>query len=87
MNKIFKYNANKKYLTKDLKGGYSSNSFSLLHVYFDETGPSVKFQLPNTFKDHHNVAQPKPTRDGDEWPLSLALWINFITAMVNTSLN
>ena len=61
MNTIFKYNANAKYSTKDLKGGYNSNNFSLLDVYLDEKGPSVKIQLPNIFKDHHIVAQPSPT--------------------------
>ena len=30
MNTIFKYNTNAKYSTKDLKGGYNSNNFSLL---------------------------------------------------------
>ena len=41
---IFKYNANAKYSTKDLKGGYSSNNFSLLDVYLAEKVPSVKIQ-------------------------------------------
>ena len=78
MNTIFKYNVNTKYSTKDLKGGYSSNNFSLLDVYFDEKRTSVKIQLPNIFKDHHNVAQPNPTTVGyDEWPLSVALWRTF----------
>ena len=53
---IFKYNANAKYSTKDLKGGYNSNTFSLLNVYLDEKRPSVKIQLPSIFKDHHIVA-------------------------------
>ena len=61
MNTIFKYNANAKYLTKDLTGGYNSNNFSLLDVYLDEKGTSLKIQLPKTFKDHHIVAQPTPT--------------------------
>ena len=74
MNTIFKYNRNAKYSTKDLKGGYNSNNFSLLDVYLDEKKTSVKIQLPNIFKDHHIVAQPKLTTAGDEWPLSLALW-------------
>ena len=74
MNTIFKYNVNAKYSTKDLKGGYNSNNFLLLGVYLDEKGPSVKIQLPNIFKDHHIVAQPKPAMAGyDEWPLSLTL--------------
>ena len=78
MNTIFKYNSNAKYSTKDLKGGYNSNNFSLLDVYLDEKGPSVKIQLPNIFKDHYIVAQPRPTMTGyDEWPLSLALWRKF----------
>ena len=88
MRAIFKCNANAKYLTKDLKGSYNSNNFSLLDVYLDEKGTSVKIQLPNIFKDHYIVAQPTPTTIGyDEWPLSLALWRNFIIARVNTGLN
>ena len=75
MNTIFRHNANAKYSAKDLKGGHSSNNFSLLDVYLDEKGPSVKIQLSNIFKDHNIVAQPSPMTVGhDEWPLSLALW-------------
>ena len=75
MKTIFKYNVNAKYWTKDLEGGYRSNNCSLLDVYLDEKETSVKIQLPNIFKDHHILAQPKPTTTGyDEWPLSLALW-------------
>ena len=78
MNTIFKYNANTKYSTKDLKGGYNSNNFSLLDVYLDEKGSSLKIQLPDIFKDHHIVAQASPTKVGyHEWPLSLALWRKF----------
>ena len=44
MDTIFKYNANAKYLTKDLMSGYNSNNFSLLDVYLDGKGPSVKIQ-------------------------------------------
>ena len=75
MSTIFKCNANAKYSTKDLKGSYKSNNFSLLDVYLDEKGPSVKIQLPNIFKDHHIIAQPTSTAVGyDEWALSLAIW-------------
>ena len=75
MNMIFKYNSNAKYATKDLMGGHNSNNFSLLDVYLDQKGSSVKIQLPNIFKDHHIVAKPRPTTVGyDEWPLSIALW-------------
>ena len=75
MNTIFKYNANAKYLTKDVKGGYNSNNFSLLNIYLDEKGTSVKIQLPNIFKDHDIVIQTTPTTVGyDEWSLTLALW-------------
>ena len=75
MNTIFKYNANAKYSTKDLKRGYSSNNFSLIDIHLDEKGPSVKIQLPNIFKDHLIIAQPTPTTVGcDEWPLNFALW-------------
>ena len=58
MNTIFKYNANAKYSTKDLRGGHSSNNFSLLDLYLDEKGSSVKIQLLNIFKDHHIAAKP-----------------------------
>ena len=83
MNTIFKYNANAKYSTKDLKGGYNSNNFSLQGLYLDEKRASVKTtkktpkKLPNIFKDHHIVAKPKPTMAGDEELLSLALWRKF----------
>ena len=72
---ISKCNVNAKYCTKDLKGGYNSNNFSLLDVYLDEKGTSVKIQLPNIFIDHHIVAQPTPTTAGyNEWPLFFILW-------------
>ena len=78
MNTIYKYNANVKYSTNYLKDGYNSNNFSLLDVYLDEKGTSVKNQLPNIVKDHHIVAQPIPTTVGyNEWPLSLTLWKDF----------
>ena len=78
MNTIFKYNANAKYSTKNLRGDYNSNDFSLLNICLNEKGPSVKIQLPNIFKDHHIVAQPTPRKVGhDKWPLSLALWRKF----------
>ena len=64
MNTIFKYNANAKYLNKDLKGVYNSNNFSLLNVYLDEKGPSVKIQLSNIFKDHQIVAKQSTTSVG-----------------------
>ena len=47
-----------------LRGGHNSNNFSLLDVYLDKKGPSVKIQLPNVFKDHHIVAQTSPTAVG-----------------------
>ena len=59
---------------KILRGRHSSNNFSLLDVYLDKKGPSVKIQLINIFRDHHIVAKPTPTIVGyDEWPLSIAL--------------
>ena len=64
MNTIFKHNVNAKCSTKDLKGGYNSNNLSLLDVFLDEKGTSVKIQLLNIFKDHHIVAQPTPTTVG-----------------------
>ena len=78
MSTIFSYNANAKYLTKDLKGGHNNMNFSLLGVYVDEKRPSVKIQLLNSFKDHHIVAKPCTTVVGyDEWSLSYALWMKF----------
>ena len=38
MNTIFKYNANAKYLVKELRGRHNSNKFSLLYVCLDEKG-------------------------------------------------
>ena len=64
MNTIFKYNANAKYSTNNLKGGYNSNNFSLLDIYLDEKGPSVKIQLLNILKDHHIEAKPSLTTVG-----------------------
>ena len=77
MSTIFKYNANAKYSTKDLRGCYNSNNFSLLDVYLDEKKTLVNIQLLNIFKNHPIVAKPRPTTTGDEWPLSHALWIRF----------
>ena len=61
---ICSYNANAKYSTKDLKGGHNGINFSLLDIYLDETGPPVKIQLANIFKDHHIVAKPGTTAVG-----------------------
>ena len=78
MNTIFSYKTNAKYSIKDLKGGHNDINFSLLDIYLDEKGPSVKIQLSNIFKDHHIVAKPSTTAVGyDEWPLSNALWMKF----------
>ena len=66
MSMVFNSNANAKYSTKDLKVGYNSNNFSLLDVYLDEKGTSIKIQLLNIFRDHHIVAKPKPTTAGDK---------------------
>ena len=78
MNTIFKSNANAKYLTKNLKGGYNNINFSLLDVYLDEKGPSVKIQLSNIFKGHHIVAKSSTTTVVyDEWSLSNGLWMKF----------
>ena len=54
MIRIFKYNANAKYSTKDLKSGYNSNNFSLLDVSLDEKETSVKIQRPNIYQIQHN---------------------------------
>ena len=64
MNTIFKYNANAMYSTKGLRGGYNSSNFLLLGIYLNKTGPSVKIQLPNIFKDHPIVAKLSPTAVG-----------------------
>lgn len=61
---IFKYNGNAKYLTKDLKGGYTVNNLSALEVYLNEKELSVKIQLQNVFKDHYVVAYLRPTAMG-----------------------
>ena len=61
MNTTFSYNANAKYSTKDLKSGHNNVNFSLLDIYLDEKGPSVKIQLLNIFKDHHIVLKPSTT--------------------------
>ena len=74
MNTIFSYNANAKYSTKDLKGGHNNIDFSLLDIYLDEKGPSVKIQLSNIFKDYHIATKPSNTSGGyDKWSLSNAL--------------
>ena len=77
MDTIFKYNANAKYSTNNLKSVYDSSNFSLLDVYLDKNGTFVKIQSPNIFRDHHITAKQKPTTVGGEWPLSLALWRKF----------
>ena len=78
MNTTFSYNVNSKYSTKDLKGEYNSINFSLLDIYLDENGPSVKIQLLNIFKDHHIAAKRSTTAICyDEWPLSNNLWMKF----------
>ena len=88
MNTIISYNANAKYSTKDLKGGYNNINFSLLNMYLDEKGPSVKIQLLNIFKDHHIVAQLSTTSKGyDKWPLSNACWMKFIHGKYKPELN
>ena len=64
MNTIFSYNTNAKYSTKDLKSGHNNTNLSLLDIYFDEKGPSVKIQLSNIFKDYHILAKPSTTSVG-----------------------
>ena len=80
MKTKFKYNANAKYLTRDLRAGHNSKNFSLLDVYLDEKGPPVKIQLSNIHKDYHIVAKPSPATAGyDEW----LLYIAFLTKFYN----
>ena len=57
MSIIYSYNANAKYSAKDLKDVYSNINFSLLDIYINKKGPSVKIQLSNIFKDHRIVAK------------------------------
>ena len=52
------------YTTKDLKGRFTENGFSLLHVCFNEKGPSAKIQLLNMFKDHYIGAKLSVTAVG-----------------------
>ena len=88
MNTIFSYSANAKYSAKDLKGGYNNINFSLLDIYLDEKGPSVKIQLLNVFKDHHIMAKPSTISVGyDEWSLSNALWMKFSHGKYKPELN
>ena len=88
MDTILSYDANAKYSTKDLKGGHDNINFSLLDMYLDEKGPSVKIQLSNIFKDHHVAAKPSTASLGyNEWTLSNALLMKFIMVMANASLN
>ena len=78
MNRIFSYNANAEYSTKDLKCSHNNINFSLLDIYLNEKGRSVKIQLSNIFKDHHIVAKPNITSVCyDEWPLSNTIWMKF----------
>ena len=78
MSPIFKCNHKVKYSTKDLKGGYTDNDFSLIDVYLNEKGPFAKLQLLNNFEDHHTVIKISVTVVGyDECKLSNALWMKF----------
>ena len=61
---ISSYNANAKYSSKDLKGGHDNINISLLDIYLDEKGPSVKIKLTNIFKDHYIVAKSSTTAVG-----------------------
>ena len=74
MKTIFSYNPNANYLLKDLKGENNNINISLLDIYPDEKGPSVKIQLLNIFKHHHIVGKPgTKSEDFHEWPLYNAL--------------
>ena len=64
MKLIFKYNGNAKSSTRDLKGGYTGNNFSVLDIYLNEKRPSAKIQLLDIFKNHHIVAYSGPTAVG-----------------------
>ena len=69
------YNVNAKYSAKDLKVRYhNSINFSLLDIYPNKKGSSVKIQLLNIFKGYHIVAKKSTASAGyDEWLLSIAL--------------
>ena len=64
MNTISKYIANAEHSSKDLKGGPNTINFSLLDIYLNEKGQSVKIQLLNIFNDYHIVAQTSTTAVG-----------------------
>ena len=49
----FKYNGKANFSTKDLNEGYTVNDFSVLDVYLNEKGLSVKIQLLNIFKNSY----------------------------------
>ena len=89
MNTILKYNANANHSTKDLRGGHNSNSFSLLDIYLDDEGPSVKIQLLNFLKNHHIVAKTSSTTVAFmmNGRYLLAFGQIIILPIVNTSLN
>ena len=61
MNRIFRYNTNAKYSTKDLQDGHKNIIFLLLDIDLDQKGPSVKIQLSHVFKDHQIVAKLSTT--------------------------
>ena len=50
MNPKFKYNGKAKNSSKNLKGGDTSNNFSVLNVYLNEKGSSVKILSLNFSK-------------------------------------
>ena len=78
MNTTFKYNANAKHSTKDLRGGHNSNNFSLVGLHLDGKGPSVKIQLHQiSLRISHFDKTKHVTVGYDEWPLSIALWTKF----------
>ena len=82
MNTIFKYNANAKYSTKDLKGAYNSNNVSLLDVYLDEIYVYQTSLKITTLWQNQGLQR---TLMNGHYLLSFGE--NFIIAMVNKSLN
>ena len=64
MNTLFNDNANAKYSTKDLKGGYRQQHLFIAESTLRWEKTLVKIQLQNIFKDHHIAAQPTFTTVG-----------------------
>ena len=49
MDPVFKYDNNARYLTKDFRGGYNANNFTLIDVNLSNKRSSVKIYLLNIY--------------------------------------